>query len=465
MLSCSQSNNRLVQKEHNHPPSNTVDFFDRHSTGYRRCDRCRSGLLNFIQLYCDVIGCLRVVAAVLAPIMFIAMPEAQAWTGDPVARDIAAEIGLNFHGNPMSATQGESAVFDYDGDGLRDILLSTHGGSPWPLLQGQPDGTFREVLPGTFYKADRHGCVVADFGSLAEGGLPDGLPDVYCVTGACNGTCKKDYPNSLFIHRPDHTFADVARTWGVADVHGRGREPAVLDFDRDGLPDIAVANEGPSIFPPENRLFRNLGGRFEEVTGSVVRTVQHSIAIATGDINVDGWTDIVLRRKVDTTFRIVTYRNDAGTFTDISDTTAYKKRVAEEIDLADVNGDDRPDLLIVELKRFSVWLNVGGTFPKAHFTFTLQQGRDLAVGDVNLDGKPDIYIVQGSNGSYGDVMLLNNGNGKSYRTLAIPQVTAGDGDVATAIPNWNGIGRAAFLVTNGRWGKVGPVQLITFSAP
>lgn len=411
-----------------------------------------------------MIACRSATAVILALIAVCTPPAAHAKTGDPVARDIAAHIGLNFRGNQVSPTQGESPVFDYDGDGLPDILLSTHGGSPWPLLQVQPDGTFREVLASTFYKTDRHGCVVADFGSLIDGGLPDGLPDIYCVTGACNGTCKKEYPNSLFIQRADHTFTDVARSWGVADVHGRGREPAVLDFNRDGLPDLVVANEGPSIYPAENRLFRNLGGGFEEVTDSVVRSVLHSTAIATGDINGDGWTDIVLRRKVDTTLRMVTYRNDAGTFTDISDTTAYKKRVAEEIDLADVNGDGLPDLLIVELKRFTVWLNVGGTFPKAHFTFTLQQGRDLAVGDVNLDGKPDIYIVQGPNSSNEDVMLLNNGNGKSYRTLPIPQVTVGDGDVATAIPNWNGTGRAAFLVTNGRWGKPGPVQLITFSA-
>ena len=61
-----------------------------------------------------------------------------------------------------------------------------------------------------------------------------------------------------------------------------------------------------------------------------------------------GAQSLVLRRKVDTTLRIVTYRNVAGIFTDVSGATAYKKRVAEEIDLADVNGDGRPDLLIVE---------------------------------------------------------------------------------------------------------------------
>ena len=73
---------------------------------------------------------------------------AAAWAGDPVAHDIAAEIGLNFHGQQLAATQGESAVFDYDGDGLRDILLSTHGGSPWPSCRLRPTGPSGRSSPG-----------------------------------------------------------------------------------------------------------------------------------------------------------------------------------------------------------------------------------------------------------------------------------------------------------------------------
>ena len=72
--------------------------------------------------------------------------------------------------------------------------------------------------------------------------------------------------------------------------------------------------------------------------------------------------------------------------------------------------------------------------------------------------------MQGTNRSYMDFMLLNDGKGVAYRSIALPQVLVGDGDVATAIPNWGGTGRAAFLVSNGKWSVPGPYQLIVFSA-
>ena len=304
----------------------------------------------------------RAMLIVLAVAGSYAVGPAEAWDNDPVAHDIAAEIGLNFHGQQLAGTQGQPAVFDYDGDGLRDILLSTHGGSPWPLMHAQPDGTFREILAGTFFKADRMAASPPISAASAAMGGRMACRTYTASPAPAQGTCTKEYPNSLFIQRADHTFQDVARSWGVADVHGRGREPAVIDYDRDGLPDIVVANEGPSRYPAQNRLFHNLGGSFAEVTDSAVRSVLYSTAIAVGDIDGDGWADVVLRRRLDTSLRIVTYHNDAGTFRDVSSTTAYKKRVAEEIDLADVNGDGRLDLLLVELRRFSVWLNVAGTF-------------------------------------------------------------------------------------------------------
>lgn len=62
----------------------------------------------------------------------------------------------------------------------------------------------------------------------------------------------------------------MARAFGVADGHGRGREPMALDVDDDGRLDLFVGNEESTLFFSANRLYRNAGGRFVEITGTPV---------------------------------------------------------------------------------------------------------------------------------------------------------------------------------------------------
>ena len=207
-----------------------------------------------------------------------------------------------------------------------------------------------------------------------------------------------------------------------------------------------------------------MGGRFEEVVDPVVRRETASECMAAADVDGDGWTDLLFCSSIDPQAGVLTYKNVSGTFQDITPYAAYRAAPAQAIKLKDVNQDGKPDLLIVEETRFSVWLNRSGKFPRIDFSYPLSDGHDVAVGDVNLDGAPDIYIVQGRNDLYDDVMLINEGNGASYHPISIPQAAEGEGDVATTFPDWGGSGRAAFLVTNGRWGSAGPVQVIAFSA-
>ena len=386
---------------------------------------------------------------------------------DPIARDIAAAAGINFHGQRLGSTQGETPVFDFDADGDRDIVLSTHNVSPIPLMRNNGDGTFTEVL--SFPKTDRHGCAAADLGSPSGNVRPDGLPDLYCVTGACNGICKHEYPNSLFLQKLDRTFVEMAKAWGVDDPHGRGRVSLILDYNKDGLLDIVLVNDAPSQhFATPSHLYKNVGGRFLEITGGPLNTETYSRCGKAADLDGNGWTDLALCTQKTSAVQFLTFKNDRGTgvFKDITASTAYKKLRAREFELADVNGDKRLDLLVVEAERFSVWLNVLGKHPMMNYSRALDLGRDVAVGDVNRDGAPDIYIAQGMNGSFQDILLINNGSGASYHVSVnpLPRLDQGDSDVVTAIPSWRNTGRAAFLISNGKWATAGPYQLIVFSA-
>jgi len=89
-----------------------------------------------------------------------------------------------------------------------------------------------------------------------------------------------------------------------------------------------------------------------------------------------------------------------------------------------MNGDGKLDLVTVFPQGFEVRLNRGGRFPKADYSFPLRSGWNLAVGDANGDGHPDVYILQRDNGTVPDLLLLNRGSGVSL--CAIFQPAAGD---------------------------------------
>ena len=90
----------------------------------------------------------------------------------------------------------------------------------------------------------------------------DGHPDLFFVNSRAwpgDPTANRATP-ALYRNRGDGTFEDVTAAYGL-DVEIYGLGVAVGDFDNDGWPDIFITAVGG------NRLFRNVDGkRFEDVT-------------------------------------------------------------------------------------------------------------------------------------------------------------------------------------------------------
>ncbi len=227
-------------------------------------------------------------------------------------------------------------------------------------------------------------------------------------------------------------FRDVTKTSGIHNANF-GESAAWLDYDRDGKPDLFVANyvqwsekgdkfcsmdgKAKSYCTPESykgtssKLYHNLGnGRFEDVTekAGLADASSKSLGVAVFDMDNDGWPDIFVAN--DTQPNKLYRNNHNGTFSEVGvaagvalgeDGTA---RGAMGVDAADYDRTGRFDLLVGNFSNqmLGLYHNEGGGL----FTDEAPRsvvGRDsllnLTFGafffDYDLDGYPDIFAANG----------------------------------------------------------------------
>ncbi len=207
--------------------------------------------------------------------------------GDGRFRDATAEAGLE-----ALASGVAPLLLDFDGDGDRDVFISAVG--PQVLLENRllPDGelTFWDVSVelGVAVQAVGFGTTAADVNG-------DGRADIYVASYNHYGRVTPDswfrasngQPNLLLLSQPDGSFRNGAREWGVEDSRW-SYAPAFADLDRDGRPDLYLANDFG-----ENGLFFHRGNRFsEEGAERGVLDPGNGMGVSFGDYDNDGHLDL-----------------------------------------------------------------------------------------------------------------------------------------------------------------------------
>lgn len=336
---------------------------------------------------------------------------------------------------------GGVAVGDLDGDGLLDVVFTStiRGITHYRNTGGL---TFADV-------SEKSGLIIRDSaintGLLIADLTGDGKPDVYI--------CRRYEPNRLFVNSGNGTFVD-ASAGSALSFTGFSTCATVLDYDRDGDLDLFVVNGGEprkmGYLNPgrSDKLFRNNGnGVFADVTvQSGLVDKGYGLSASVGDINQDGWPDIYVANDFeerDNTW--INQRN--GTFGDSSlKALANMSWASMGSEIADLNGDGLMDVMTVDMlphDNFRRQTQLGGmsiygpffdSLQRVHNTLQLNRGNGrfsnvcylagmaatdwswtVLAGDMDLDGRLDLFITNGTKRDIGDQDYSNNlyaGSGK-----------------------------------------------------
>ncbi len=363
---------------------------------------------------------------------------------------MAADAGIA----EQTATYG-AVVADFDGDGVDDLFIGRHG-RPGRLVLDR-DGRFVDHEPMVFPGVDRHGCAAAD----VDG---SGLLDLYCAVGGKRGSGLK--ANELWIDPGGPSPTEVAVERGAADPTGRGRRVVFLEADGEPDVDLVVTNSPVRVdgLPSLGRLLRTKGdGTFANRPRAGFAARLGSLSVQDADYDADGREDLLLvTGGLQAPHREGTrlYRNTPRGLVEVTRQVGIRAFGEIDAELVDVDRDDRLDLVQLSPThlRVSQWRN--GRFRRV-YERRLTDGRAISGGDVNGDGKDDLYIVR-ADGDHNipDVLLVNRDAGGAWSSLAMPQAQTGRGDEAVAIDH-DGNGLEDFVVLNGNNAR-GPIQLIAF---
>src|SRR5262249_28554468 len=164
----------------------------------------------------------------------------------------------------------------------------------------------------------------------------------------CNPLLAEALPDRLF-RNDGGRFVDVTDASAIVDRNGRGLGVVAADLDADGRVDLFVANDSSA-----NYLFRNLGRmRFEEsahaagVAGNASGNYQAGMGVAAGDLDGDRLIDLAVTNFYG---EATTYYRNLGDGVFIDATAASGLAVASRrflgfgVGLLDANNDGRLDL-------------------------------------------------------------------------------------------------------------------------
>ncbi len=319
---------------------------------------------------------------------------------------------------------GGIAVADFDGDGLPDIFLANGGDLPTGqkkvpahsnrLLRNSGKMRFEDVtgkagLSGSDYA---FGAAVGDYDG-------DGHPDL-AVTTIRGVTLYRNKGGGVFEETTREVGLDNRQRWSVG--------AAWLDYDEDGDLDLFVVNYvawdprrepecrtagridfcHPRYYEPQaNALFRNDDGKFTDVSGEsgIAAHKGKGMGVGVADFDGDGRLDIFVTNDRFPAFLFRGGENnrfeEAGFESGVAVPPDGKTVSGMGVDVQDLDGDGKPDLVYTALRDETFPLYLGGkkdfddvTIRKGFAPLSRRYaGWGVVFADLDNDGLRDIVVA------------------------------------------------------------------------
>jgi hypothetical protein len=368
--------------------------------------------------------------------------------GDGTFADVTAKAGLR--GENLGYNLGV-AVGDYDNDGFEDIFICGAGRNT--LYRNNGNGTFTDVT-------EQSGIGGKPAGVLSVGAAwfdydNDGLLDLV-VSNYTTWTPQTDrrcsvagveyYCSPTFYPRATHRlyhnlghgrFEDVTGKSGFAAAPGKGMGISIADFNDDGYQDVFIAND-----TEPNSLFINKGNGAFEDQGMQLGVAYNDDAKAVSsmgsdakDYDNDGRVDIFTNNLMGQIWQL--FRNRGDFFRYVPD-QVHLQQLSQPLsgwsaafidydndgwkDLYSANGDI-DNIKPNSRQHDTMFRNLGG---KQFVDVSAQMGagflrvgyqRGSAIGDLNNDGFEDLVVT--SLMERPRILLNSGGNGNHWLTLEL----------------------------------------------